>query len=156
MSALGQKRTLVHVHVMSALPPKADIGTQLRNVRYLNGKRVKKRRDPRSLEQATGAARFFEKMVREIESDLGGRRQLSRIEGELIRAFCGAATQVQYLNHQVMLGEGSEIDLGGYATLASTMLRIGSRLGLQRRARDVTPTLDQYLAQRAREDEEAA
>jgi hypothetical protein len=77
----------------------------------LNGKRLKKRRDPRSLEQATGAARFFGKMVREIENDLGGRRQLSRIEGELIRAFCGAATQVQYLNHQVMLGEGSEIDL---------------------------------------------
>jgi hypothetical protein len=26
MSALGQKRTSVRVHVMSALPPKADIG----------------------------------------------------------------------------------------------------------------------------------
>jgi hypothetical protein len=118
----------------------------------LNGKRVKKRRDPRSLEQATGAARFFQKMVREIENDLGGRRQLSRIEGELIQAFCGAATQVQYLNRQVMLGEGSEIDLSGYATLASTMLRIGARLGFQRRARDVTPTVDQYLAQNASDE----
>jgi hypothetical protein len=118
----------------------------------LNRKRVK-RRDPRSLEQATGAARFFQKMVREIENDLGGRRQLSRIEGELIQAFCGAATQVQYLNRQVMLGEGSEIDLGGYATLASTMLRIGARLGLQRRARDVTHVLDEYL--RTKQDEAA-
>jgi hypothetical protein len=26
MSALGQKRTLGHVRLMSALPPKADIG----------------------------------------------------------------------------------------------------------------------------------
>jgi hypothetical protein len=121
----------------------------------LNGKRVKKRRDPRSLDQATSAARFFTKMVREIENDLGGRRQLSRIEGELIRAFCGAATQVQYLNRQVMLGEGSEIDLSGYATLASTMLRIGARLGFQRRARDVTPTVDQYLAQTASDNEVA-
>jgi hypothetical protein len=94
-------------------------------------------------------------MVREIESDLGGRRQLSRIEGELIQAFCGAATQVQYLNRQVMLGDGSEIDLSGYATLASTMLRIGARLGFQRRARDVTPTVDQYLAQTASDDEAA-
>jgi hypothetical protein len=122
----------------------------------LNRKRVK-RRDPRSLEQATGAARFFQKMVREIENDLGGRRQLSRIEGELIQAFCGAATQVQYLNRQVMLGEGTEIDLSGYATLASTMLRIGARLGFQRRLKDMTPTLDQYLAQSAREaDDQAA
>jgi len=30
MSALGQKRTLGHVRAMSALPPKADIGTQPR------------------------------------------------------------------------------------------------------------------------------
>jgi hypothetical protein len=104
----------------------------------LKTKKVK--RDPRALplDQATGAGRFLNKMVRDIEVDLGGRRQLSRIEGELIRAFAGAATHVQYLNHQIALGEGSEIDLGGYATLASTMLRIGSRLGLSRRAKNVT------------------
>jgi hypothetical protein len=97
------------------------------------------------LEQATGTARFFDKMVREIETDLGGRRQLSRIQGELIRAFAGAATTLQYLNVQVALGETSAIDLGGYATVASTMLRIGSKLGLQRRPKDVT-TLADYLA----------
>jgi hypothetical protein len=112
-------------------------------------KRMKRsKRAPRdlvSLDKATGAARFFGRMVREIESDLGGRRQLSRIEGELIRAFAGAATTLQYLNLQVALGESSEIDLTGYATIASTMLRIGSRLGLARRPRDVTLTLGQVL-----------
>ncbi len=112
-------------------------------------KRTKRsRRAPRdlvSLDKATDAARFFDRMVREIENDLGGRRQLSRIESELIRAFAGAATTLQYLNVQVALGEGSEIDLGGYATIASTMLRIGSRLGLARRPRDVTLTLGQVL-----------
>src|SRR6516165_361306 len=35
MSALGQKRTFEHVRVMSALPPKADIRTQSRNVRFV-------------------------------------------------------------------------------------------------------------------------
>jgi hypothetical protein len=102
-------------------------------------------RDLLPLDKATGAARFFDRMVREIENDLGGRRQLSRIESELIRAFSGAATTLQYLNHQVLLGEGSEIDLAGYATIASTMLRIGSRLGAARRPRDVTLTLGQVL-----------
>jgi hypothetical protein len=34
MSALGQKRTLKRLEPMSALPPKADIGTQSRNVRF--------------------------------------------------------------------------------------------------------------------------
>src|SRR6516162_10504159 len=35
MSALGQKRTSEHVQSMSALPPKADIGTQSWNVRFV-------------------------------------------------------------------------------------------------------------------------
>jgi hypothetical protein len=35
MPALGQKRTFECVHAMSALPPKADIGTQSRHVRFL-------------------------------------------------------------------------------------------------------------------------
>jgi hypothetical protein len=35
MSALGQKRTLPNVSAMSALPPKADIGTEPRNVRFV-------------------------------------------------------------------------------------------------------------------------
>jgi len=32
---LDHKRTLKHVRLMSALPPKADIGTQSRNVRFV-------------------------------------------------------------------------------------------------------------------------
>jgi hypothetical protein len=107
-------------------------------------KSPKRPRDLVPIDKASGAARFFDRMVREIESDLGGRRELSRIETELIRGFAGAATTLQYLNHQVMLGEGSEIDLSGYAVIASTMLRIGSRLGLSRRQRTVQ-SLDQYL-----------
>jgi len=35
MAALGQKQTLRRVQMMSALPPKADIGTQSRNVRFV-------------------------------------------------------------------------------------------------------------------------
>src|SRR5215831_3706566 len=35
MSALGQKRTLQCILVMSALPPKADIGSACRDVRFV-------------------------------------------------------------------------------------------------------------------------
>ena len=48
------------------------------------------------LEQATDTARFYNRMVREIETDLGGRRQLSRIEGELVGACAGGATVLRY------------------------------------------------------------
>ena len=35
MSALGQKRTLTALNLMSALPPKADIADPMRNVRFV-------------------------------------------------------------------------------------------------------------------------
>jgi len=35
MSALGQKQTLGHLRLMSALPPKADIGTHSWNVCFV-------------------------------------------------------------------------------------------------------------------------
>ena len=105
------------------------------------------------LEQATDTARFYNRMVREIETDLGGRRQLSRIEGELIGAFAGGATVLRYLNRQVALGELSEVNLSDFATVASTMLRIGARLGLQRRPKDVTSLAD-YLASLTETDAE--
>jgi hypothetical protein len=116
----------------------------------------RKRRAPRDLvplNKNTGAARFFGRMVRDIESDLGGRRYLSRIEGELIRAFAGSATMLQVRNVEIALGESTEqVDPTAYAQLASTMLRIGSRLGLQRRPREVEQTLETYLAQRRQAD----
>ncbi len=107
-----------------------------------------KRRNSRTLvplDKTSGAARFYDRMLRDIESDLGGKRSLSRIESELVAAFAGAATQLKYLSHQILLGEGSELDLAGYSQLASTMLRLGSRLGFRRRARNVTPALTDYL-----------
>ena len=115
----------------------------------LKTRKPKRRRQaPRDLplEKSSGAARFFQRMIRDIESDLSGRRNLSRIEGELVRAFAGTTTTLQYLNLQIAIGEPSEVDLTGYATIASTMLRIGSRLGLQRRAVELVPSLDEYLS----------
>ncbi len=100
-----------------------------------------------------GASRYFRRVAREIIGDLGGRDYLSRIEKELIQAFAGAATQMKYLNVQIALGDSSAIDLSGYATLASTLLRIGSRLGLRRRPRD-TAILDP-LEYAAHQDEAA-
>ena len=114
--------------------------------------RSKRPRDLVPIDQTSGAGRFFAKMVREIEVDLGAgsRRNLSRIECELVRAFAGAATQLRYLNHQVLLGEGSEIDLAGFSQLASTMLRIGSRLGTERRSKQVFD-MDSFLELRRHE-----
>jgi|SRR5579863_4944994 len=123
-------------------------------------KQAKRKRAPRDLvpiDKTSGAARCFDRLIREVEADLGGRLHLSRIEGELIRGFAGCATQLQYLNHQIPLGEGSELDLANYGTLASTMLRVGNRLGLSRRPQELMPSLDAYLdAKRNAQRDDAA
>jgi hypothetical protein len=102
-------------------------------------KRHRAPRDLIAIDKTSGAARFYDRMRRDIAGDLGGRRANSRIEAELIKAFCGCATRLEYLNHQILLGDAVDCDVASYSQLASTMLRLGSKLGLQRRGRDVTP-----------------
>jgi len=96
------------------------------------------------LDQRRGAVQVFDRCAREIQNDLGGRDQLSAIELALVEAFVGANFTMQTLNAKLMLGE--EIDHGLHALVAGAMVRIASRLGLQRRPRDVSPSLSQYLA----------
>jgi hypothetical protein len=97
------------------------------------------------LDGRSGAAKVFDRLVVDIEADLGGRDQLSTIERALIEAFAGACVTLHHLNTKLALGE--EIDLSQHAQAVSAMVRVASRLGLQRRAKDVGPTLADYLQQ---------
>jgi hypothetical protein len=44
---------------------------------------------------------------------------------------------------------GGVLDLGEFTTAANSLRRLLSDLGLERRARDITPSLSQYLANKA-------
>jgi hypothetical protein len=92
------------------------------------------------LDQRTNSARIFDRLVRAIEADLGGGEQLSTIEHELVEGFVGASLVAQGLN--VKLARGEDISPSEHATCVSTMVRVAQRLGLQRRSKDVTPTLE--------------
>jgi hypothetical protein len=96
----------------------------------------------RDLDKRSNAYKAFTQMVADIEADLGGRDALSTIERTMVAAYVGAAITLQHFNTQLALGQ--QIDLTQLASAASVLVRIGGRLGLKRRARDVE-TLDQYL-----------
>ena len=97
------------------------------------------------LDGRTNAAKFFDKIVVDIENDLGGHDQLSTITRALIEGFAGAALTLCNLNAQLALGE--LIDATEHAQAVSVMVRVASRLGIQRRARDVTElSFNDYLA----------
>jgi hypothetical protein len=96
------------------------------------------------LDGRTNAAKFFDRMCVDIEADLGGHDQLSTIEVALIEAFAGAHVMLSNLNTRLALGE--QIDLGEHSQAVSAMVRVASRLGLQRRAKDISgPTLGDIL-----------
>ncbi len=114
-------------------------------------KRTYTPRDLVPLDKTSGAARYRAKMKRDIEKDLGGRRNLTRIELEQIDAYCGAASRLDYLIQRIERGDDHDVDPASYSQLASTMLRIGSKLGLSRRAKNVTTLGELIRADQAAE-----
>jgi hypothetical protein len=97
------------------------------------------------IDRRSNAARVFDRLVADVQSDLGGRDQLSAIELALVEAFAGAAVTLDNLNTRLLLGQ--EIDLSQHAQAVSAMVRVASRLGLQRRAKPVE-SLQDYLARK--------
>jgi hypothetical protein len=95
------------------------------------------------LDGRTSAAKAFDHLLSAIIADLGGHGQLSAIELTMAEAYVGAAIVVDHLNARLVRGE--EIDFNQHSQAASTMLRLGTRLGLQRRAKTVGPTLGELL-----------
>jgi hypothetical protein len=112
--------------------------------------RIKRKRTPRDLvaiDKTSGPARFHRKLIADIHSDLGGRRQMTRVAEELTEAFAGCATAFRYQLHEIVMGE-ADLDTSAFATLASTMLRIGVRLGGLRPRQETVPTMDEFLRMR--------
>jgi hypothetical protein len=95
------------------------------------------------LDGRTNAAKVFDRLVADIEGDLGGREQLTTIERALVEGFAGAALSLYHLNTQLALGQN--IDLSQHAQAVSAMVRVASRLGVSRRARDLTPSVNDYV-----------
>jgi hypothetical protein len=103
-----------------------------------------------NLDGRTKARKQFDAIAKGIAVDLGGEDRLSTVQRHLVEAFAGAAVHVHELNARLLLGE--EVDTLVHSQVISTMVRIASRIGTQRVARDVTPDPLAY----AREHNEAA
>jgi hypothetical protein len=90
--------------------------------------------------------RRFRDVFDQILADLGGPEGLSEGQRQLARRAATIAITCERMEGKA--AAGSDINLTDYGMLTDRLGRTLSRLGLRRQARDVTPTLDQYLAQR--------
>ena len=86
-----------------------------------------------------------------IISDLGGADRLSELEHQVVRRAVGLALRCEQIETQ--LAEGKPVDIAATATLINVFNRTASLLGLKRRARDVTPHLEDYISQRYSADD---
>ena len=106
------------------------------------------------LDGRTNAAKTFDRLVSSIEADLGGRGELSAIEVSLVEAFASAFVTLENINTRLLLGQ--QIDLAEHAQAVSSLVRVASRLGIRRRAKDVSPpTLRDILRADEQEDDAA-
>ncbi|HEY7194900.1 MAG TPA: hypothetical protein VH439_14255 [Gemmatimonadales bacterium] len=89
-------------------------------------------------------ARRFRDLVLSFISDMGGLDQVSEIKLGLLRRLAAATVQAELLEARMVNGE--QVDILTLCTLASTTVRIASRLGLERQAKNVTPTVRDYVS----------
>jgi len=77
-------------------------------------------------------------------SDLGGPSALSEAQISLIKRASAIETELEQLEGK--LSQGEEINLDEFTRAASHLRRIYETIGLERQARDITPSLHDYIA----------
>jgi len=100
-----------------------------------------------NLDKRTRAHRQFDAIAEGIAQDLGGGGHFSTVRRHLIEVFAGIAVHVHDLNARLLLGQ--EIDITVHASAVSTMVRVASRIGVHRMARDITPDPLEYAGEQS-------
>lgn len=89
------------------------------------------------------AIRFHE-LVRQHVSDLGGSKEVSVSQMQLLRHASMLETQLEILEAK-MLQSNDEVSVEEYARVSSHCRRHYETLGVKRVSRDVTPDLHSYV-----------
>ena len=92
----------------------------------------------------TVVARRYKDILSAVIEDQGGADNVSEVTLHLARRFAGLAVQAEAL--EAALARGESISLADHSQLASTLTRLATRLGVGRKAREIVPTIEGYVA----------
>lgn len=96
-------------------------------------------------------ARRYRELVGTMTDDLGG--DLPAAKQAIVNR---AATLIAWAEQaEAEFARTGEMDVATFTTAVNSLRRLLSDIGLDRQAKDVTPTLSEYLASKAREKREA-
>jgi hypothetical protein len=91
----------------------------------------------------TREARLYGQAVADVVSDLGGDENVSRAELELVRRAAGLSVLAAVAESRLLAGE--DVNISELVSVGNAQRRILATLGLQRRAVDTTPTVEQWM-----------
>ena len=92
------------------------------------------------------AGRRYRDICRQIVIDQGGADRIAETRLQLIRRFAAGSCLAEAM--EAKMAQGEEIDVERLCALGSMLVRIASRIGLNRTAREI-PSLEQYLASKS-------
>lgn len=98
-----------------------------------------------SVDGRSQIARRYRDIASAILVDNGGLDHCSESRVQLIRRFAACSVLAEQL--EARLARGEPIDIAEHASLASTLVRLANRIGIERRARPVE-TLAEYISSR--------
>jgi hypothetical protein len=106
------------------------------------------------LDGRTAAARRARELIEAIELDLGGGDRLSEGSRQLVQRAAVLGTFIESCEAQ-WLG-GAAVDLADYLAAINSQRRVLATIGLERRSRNVTPSVAEYVAHTAADEEASA
>ena len=92
-------------------------------------------------------ARRYKIIATAILTDQGGVDQCSESRVQLVRRFAAAAVLAEQMESR--LANGEQINISEHAQLCSSLVRLAQRIGINRRLKNVTPALHDYLEAQA-------
>ncbi len=90
-------------------------------------------------------ARRFRDILAQIVVDQGDSG-ISEAKMALIRRFCATVIMAEAIETELV--EGREVNVEKHALLVSSLVRLAGRIGIDRKARDISPSLGDYLRER--------
>jgi hypothetical protein len=96
--------------------------------------------------------RRYREILAQLTSDMGG--DPSEAQQQIARRAAMLAIWCEQQDTEA--AKGNAIDIAAYTTASNSLRRLLESLGLERRSRNVTPTLAEYAARKAAEKAKAA
>ncbi len=89
--------------------------------------------------------RRYKDLIHEHADDLGGADHLSQAQLSLIRRAATISVQLEAM--EGLLSQGADADMDLFGRLSGHLRRIFESLGIDRRKKDITPDLGDYIEQ---------